>query len=103
MVAAFRTSGLLLCCCIVAVSVVLVPWFGQLRRASYLLLGLFWLCLTLAFEFGFGHFVLRKTWPQLLEAYTFADGNLWPLVLAVIVFAPLFAAQLRRLPTGMAK
>ena len=102
-VAAFLTSGLLLCLCIATVSAVLIPWFGQLHWASYLLLGVFWLCLTLAFEFGFGHIVQRKSWSQLFEPYTFTGGNLWPLVLVVTVFAPLLAAHLRGLPTGMAK
>ena len=59
-------------------------------------IGAFWLALTLAFEFGFGRAVAHKTWTQLLDAYTFRDGNLWPLVLLVVVLAPLFAAWLRR-------
>jgi hypothetical protein len=94
-VAAFVLSGLVLCLCILAVSFLLVPWFGSLSAKSYLTIGLFWLCLTLAFEFGLGRLVQHKTWSQILEAYSFQGGNLWPLVLVVTTAAPLMAARLR--------
>jgi hypothetical protein len=90
-------SGLLLSACIVAVSYALVPWFGELSRPDCFCLGLFWLCLTLAFEFGFGRLVQHRSWAELLQAYTFQDGNLWPLVLLVTLMSPLAAARLRKL------
>jgi len=31
----------------------------------------------------------------LLEAYTFKDGNIWPIVLLVTLVAPLLAVRLR--------
>lgn len=96
-VAAFVASGLLLCLLIIAVSIALVSWFGSLRAAQYLLLGLFWVCLTSAFEFGFGRFVQHQTWSTLLDAYTLKGGNLWPLVLVVTALAPLLAARVRGL------
>jgi hypothetical protein len=58
------------------------------------LIGTFWFCLTLAFEFGFGHLVQHKSWPDLLQAYTFKDGNIGPLVLLVTLLAPAVAAWL---------
>ncbi|MFO7542253.1 MAG: hypothetical protein R6W97_05490 [Thiobacillus sp.] len=67
-VPAFIVSGLLLSLCIVGVSTLLVPWFGPLRASRYGFIGVFWLGLTLAFEFGFGRFVQHKTWTQLLDA-----------------------------------
>lgn len=88
-------SGLLLSACIVIVSFVFVPRLGRLGGSQCLSLGLFWLCLTLAFEFGFGRLVQNRTWPELFEAYTFKDGNIWPLVLVVTFFAPLLAVRLR--------
>jgi len=87
-------SGVLLCACIVAVALVLVPRLGPLRAAQALNLGLLWLALTLAFEFGFGRLVQGRPWRELLEAYTFADGNIWPLALAVTFFAPLIAVRI---------
>lgn len=90
---AFVLSGVLLSLCIVLLSLVLVRWLGRLTTRQSLLVGLFWLCLTLAFEFGFGRIVQQLAWSGLLEAYTFKDGNIWPLVLVVTFFAPLLAAH----------
>ncbi len=101
-VGALVASGLLLSVCIMVVSAALVPWFGRLRTSGYLFLGLFWVGLTLVFEFGFGLFVQHRTWAQLFEAYTFEGGNLWPLVLIVTALAPLLAAHLRGLLPGKA-
>lgn len=89
-------SGLLLSLCIVVVALIFVPRLGQMRDAQALTLGLFWLLLTLAFEFGFGRFVQHHSWQQLLEAYTFKDGNIWPLVLVVTFVAPLLAVRFQR-------
>jgi hypothetical protein len=96
-VAALVVSGLVLSLCIVIVAVIFVPWFGPLRTKNYVVLGAFWLGLTLAFEFGFGRVIQHKTWRQLLDAYTFQDGNLWPVVLVITGLAPLLAARLRGL------
>lgn len=97
---ALVASGLLLCACILAVSAALVPWFGRLKAPRYALIGLFWLVLTLGFEFGFGRLLQHKTWQQLFAAYTFQAGNLWPLVVVVTALAPLCAARLRGLLPG---
>jgi hypothetical protein len=89
------TSGVLLSLLIVAVAVIAAPWLGKLSGVQALLIGLLWLCLTPVFEFGFGFFVQHKSWPSLLEAYTFKNGNLWPVVLLVTALAPSLAARLR--------
>ena len=88
-------SGLLLSACILVLSFALVPKLGGLQTRHYLYLGLFWLCLTLVFEFGFGRLIQHRRWSELFEAYTFANGNLWPLVLVVTLIAPLLAVRLR--------
>ena len=91
-------SGLLLCA-----GVVLVTWFSlaamKLKNvAQAFAVGAFWLALTLVFEFGFGRFVQGKPWSELFDAYTFARGNLWPLVLLFILLSPLVIHRLR--PAG---
>ena len=90
---ALIVSGLLLALFILAVSFWLVPRIGPLRVAQALQLGLLWIALTLAFELGFGYWVQGHSWSELLAAYTFKDGNLWPLVLVVIFFAPSLAVR----------
>lgn len=47
-----------------------------------------WLCLTVGFEFTFGHYVDRKPWAELLANYNLVQGHLWPVILASLVCAP---------------
>ena len=87
-------SGLLLCGLVFLVTFLFLPWLGTRVPAHLLMIGLGWLVLTLVFEFAFG---LRagKTLPELLGAYTFKDGNIWPVVLVVTVISPWLTAKLR--------
>ncbi len=90
-------SGIALSACIVLVAFLAAPWYGPLASPQVWLIGLFWLVLTLLFEFSFGRFVQHKDWAQLLQAYTFKGGNLWSVVLAVTLISPWLAARLRGL------
>ena len=92
---AFVLSGALLALVILGVTLASIGWLRIHRASSALKTGAFWLLLTLGFEFGFGHFIQGKPWPVLLEAYTFQEGNIWPLVLVVTLFAPLIAWRIR--------
>ena len=92
---AYVLSGLLLGLVILGVTLGCIRWLGVQSQQQALRTGAFWLLLTLVFEFGFGRFVQGRSWPVLLEAYTFRDGNLWPLVLLVTLFAPLIALRSR--------
>lgn len=85
--AAYLASGLVLSALIVLVACVLARWMRLASAQQALQVGALWLAMTLAFEFGFG-LVQGKPWPEILAQYTFADGNLWPLVLVVVLFAP---------------
>jgi len=89
-------SGVILMACVLGVALLLVARLGTVSKRTLLAIGMFWLALTLGFEFGFGRAVAHKSWAQLLDAYALRDGNLWPLVLLVVVVAPLFADWLRR-------
>ncbi len=90
-------SGALLSAMILATAYLTLPWLGT-RPPSHLWgIGIGWLVLTLVFEFSFGLWQ-GKSWSTLLEAYTFKDGNLWPLVLIVVASAPNVAGKLRGWP-----
>jgi hypothetical protein len=65
--------------------------------SEYAYIGALWLLLTLIFQFAFGRLVLNKSWGQLLEAYTFKDGDIWPAVLIVTALAPWLSARIRGL------
>lgn len=92
--AAFILSGLLLSTLIIGVAYLALPWLRLNQASKQWAVGFGWLALTLVFEFSFG-LAQGKSWPVLLEAYTFKDGNIWPVVLTVTVCAPFIAAKLR--------
>jgi hypothetical protein len=89
-------SGVLLSVLIIGVAYVSLPWLEVGHSLQLWFVGLGWLVLTLIFEFSFGLWQ-GKSWPNLLEAYTFKDGNIWLVVLAVTALAPYIAAKLRDL------
>ena len=64
-------------------------------RARALRVGSGWLALTAMFEFGFGHWVAKEEWSELLADYDLAHGRLWSLVLAWTVLGPLAVEELR--------
>lgn len=86
-------SGLLLSALIALVAYAFVRIQQGLRVSQALSVGVLWLCLTLVFEFSFGRYVQQKSWTELLDAYTFKDGNVWPMVLLVTLLAPTLAAM----------
>ena len=94
---ALVTSGLILAFLVLAIAWVAVPGFGRLRAADYWRMGVIWLVLTVAFEFGFGMLGRGQDLAELLQAYTFQGGNLWLLVLASTLVSPRLAARLRGL------
>jgi hypothetical protein len=88
-----QTTGLLTSGAILSVLVALVSFaFVHLVRGITAFRGLgigaMWLCLTLVFEFSFGRFIQHKAWSELLDAYSFKGGNIWTIVLLVILLAP---------------
>ena len=58
-------------------------------RRELIALGAFWLVLTVAFEFGFGHYVVGHPWSRLLADYNLLAGRLWVLVLVTLLVGPL--------------
>jgi hypothetical protein len=91
---ALAASGLALAALVLLAALLSARWLDAGAQRAWRL-GLAWLGLTLAFEFGFGALLQGKPLAQLLAAYALSDGNLWPLVLAVIVVAPVLAQRVR--------
>lgn len=87
-------SGLTLATLVFLAAWASLPWMGARRPQALLAIGLGWLVLTIAFDLALG-WVQHKPAQQVLDAYLFRDGNLWPLVLAVTALAPCLAAKLR--------
>jgi hypothetical protein len=80
-----------------SVSVILLlglyVWFLTRRwrlqsQTQAIAIGLIWLCLTIAFEFLFGHYVVNHSWERLTLDYNVFEGRLWMFVLVWIATAP---------------
>lgn len=84
-------STLLLCALIVAIAWFTIDWVSPDRIAAALTIGALWLVLTVAFEFGAGHYLLGRPWEILLADYDVLHGRVWPLVLVFTLLAPLVA------------
>lgn len=87
-------SGVFLSAFIMVVAYLSLPWLGTRHPAVLVGIGVGWLALTLVFEISFG-LGQGKSWQVLLEAYTFRNGNIWPVVLVVTALAPYLAAKLK--------
>jgi len=57
--------------------------------------GIIWLCLTVAFEFLFGHYVANHPWSKLFQDYNLLSGRLWALVLLAVAAAPYVVYKLK--------
>jgi hypothetical protein len=64
-------------------------------RRDAVQIGATWIGLTVLFEFGFGHYVDRKSWSELLENYDLAKGRLWILVLVWVGTGPAVIRELQ--------
>lgn len=76
-----------------ALFLALIAWFvgrwGLHGNGRLLALGVLWMTLTIAFEFGFGHYVMGHPWERLLADYNVFAGRIWVLVLATMLLGPL--------------
>ena len=80
-------------CVTLAIVIVGVTWFtlrwiGVGAVSEGWTIGGVWLCMTLLFEFGVGHYVFQTPWTTLLRDYNLLAGRLWILVLIATLIAP---------------
>lgn len=54
-------------------------------------IGIFWVVITIIFEFVFGHYVLGHSWQKLFTDYNIFNGRLWILVLINNIVAPIIS------------
>ncbi|QSG07204.1 hypothetical protein [Halapricum desulfuricans] len=87
-------STLVLAAAVATVAALYVRRFArEADRRTLLSIGGLWTVLTLAFEFGFGHYVAGKSWAVLLADYDVLAGRIWVLVPVTLLVAPLVAAR----------
>lgn len=90
-------STLLLCGLIVLATWLTIGWIRPGGSREALAVGALWVALTLAFEFGVGHYGFGKPWPELLADYDLSRGRIWIAVLVVTLLAPWWTARSRGL------
>jgi len=59
-------------------------------------IGIFWVVITIIFEFVFGHYVMGHPWQKLFADYNLFNGRLWVLVLINNIVAPLISGKIIR-------
>ena len=59
-------------------------------------IGLFWLVLSLLFEFGFFHYAMHEPWEKLLADYNLLRGRLLLVVWLTTLFSPVICGRLTR-------
>ncbi len=92
---ALPLSGISLAVLVFFVSLTFVPFIAASETKAYVIIGLFWLFLTLLFEFIFGHFVAGKSWQDIAQVFNVKKGDLFLLVLVVTAISPWLAAKIR--------
>jgi hypothetical protein len=79
---------------IFGITCVFVKTVGQMPSSAWFLVGLFWLVLSLLFEFGFFHYGMHEPWERLLADYNLFRGRLLIVVWLTTLFSPLVCGKL---------
>ena len=92
---ALPLSGMLLAILVFLITFMSIAFIGSSEQKTYLLVGLFWLALTLSFEFLFGHYVAGKPWKEIIQVFNIRKGDLFIVVLVITAISPWIAAKVR--------
>jgi hypothetical protein len=87
-------SVILLSGAIFGLTYLFVKTLRPLSTHTLLRIGGFWLVLSLSFEFGFFHYVMRESWEKLLADYNLFQGRLLIAVWLTTLFAPLICGKI---------
>ncbi len=93
---ALPSSGIMLSMIILTITYFSFKLFEKNNSLTYFLIGIQWVSMTLLFEFVFGHYVVGKSWSELLQVFNILEGNLFSVVLLISLFSPTLVAKLKR-------
>ncbi len=91
-------STFMFCAIILLATWVGLKWLEPRDTRDTWRIGVFWTVLTVAFEFGAGHYLFKHPWSKLLADYNVLNGRIWALVLLTTLLAPWVASVWRRSP-----
>lgn len=92
---AVSVSGITLSMIVFIVTYLFFPLFGKQYALTYFLIGLQWVFMTLLFEFFFGHYMMGKSWSDILQVFNIMKGDLFIIVLIVSLLSPLLVAKIK--------
>lgn len=90
-------STTVLCAVILFITWTTIRWIAPASGEHAWAIGAAWFVMTLAFEFGMGHFISRISWAEMLAQYDLLKGQVWVFVPLVTLIAPRWMAKLRRM------
>ncbi len=93
--AALPVSGISLSFIVFIVTYLAFPIFSKNDSLTYILVGVQWVLMTLLFEFVFGHYVIGKSWSDLIQVFNVLKGNLFVFVLVTSLFSPIIVAKIK--------
>jgi hypothetical protein len=80
---------------ILVVATSFIRWIRPDSARDAVGVGVLWLLLTLAFEIGFGQYVVHAPWSRIASDYNVLRGGLLPIGLGVLTAAPFITAKFR--------
>ncbi len=92
---ALPLSGITLSIIIFLISLISISFIGAMETKTFLAIGVLWVLLTLSFEFLFGHYVVGKSWKEIMQVFNMQKGDLFIVVLFVTALSPWVAAKIR--------
>jgi len=93
---ALPASGITLAIIIFMIIYLSFKLFSKNKYLSYLYIGIQLVTMTLVFEFVFGHYVIGKSWSELLQVFNILEGDLFILALLVSLLSPLLVAKIKK-------
>lgn len=91
---ALPLSGMLLASLIFLITLMSISYFDSSEPKVYIYIGIFWVALTLSFEFLFGYFVIGKSWQDIMQVFSMEKGDLFIPVLFIAAISPWVAVKL---------
>ena len=93
---ALPISGITLSIIIFTITYLSFDLSGKNGYLAYLYIGMQWVVMTLVFEFVFGHYIIGKSWSELLQVFNILEGNLFILALLVSLFSPILVSFIKK-------
>jgi hypothetical protein len=79
---------------IFGIAYVFIKAIAPVPSSTLLGIGLFWLALSLLFEFGFFHYVMHEPWSKLLAGYNIFQGQLLIVAWLTTLLSPLVLGKI---------